>query len=123
MAIRTEAGYVSWYRRYVKFHGMRHPREMGEAEVEAFLTHLAMEREVAASTQAQAFNALVFLYREVLKQKLEGVNAVRAKKPKNLPVVLTREETKGVLKEVPEGMPRCLVGLLYGCGLRVTEVT
>ncbi len=121
LAYRTEAGYVSWYRRFIRFHGLRHPREMGKGEVEAFLTHLAMERRVAASTQSQAFNAIMFLYRTVLKMPLEGVDAVRAKQPRRLPVVLSREETAKLLGEVPGGTPRCLVGLLYGCGLRVSE--
>lgn len=121
MAIRTEATYVGWYKRYVKFHGMRHPRELGVPEVEEFLTHLAMECRVAASTQGQAFNALIFLYREVLEISLEGIKAVRAKKPKKLPVVLSKTELLALLAEIPAGTPSSLIGLLYGCGLRVTE--
>ncbi|GAA5483338.1 phage integrase N-terminal SAM-like domain-containing protein [Haloferula sargassicola] len=121
LTLRTEEGYVSWYRRFVKFHGLRHPSGMGRVEVEAFLSHLAMDRKVSASTQSQALNALVFLFREVLKQPFEGVEAVRARRPHRLPVVLDREEVRRLLAEVPEGTPRCLVGLLYGCGLRVSE--
>ena len=121
LANRTEDTYVGWYKRFVKYHGIRHPGEMGEREVETFLSYLAMEREVAASTQGQAFNALVFLFRAVLGIPLDGVNAVRAKKPRKLPVVLTKDEVKALLGEIPEGLSRCLVGLLYGCGLRVTE--
>jgi len=121
LAIRTEATYVGWYKRFVKFHGMRHPVGMGAEDVERFLTYLAMEREVAASTQGQALNALVFLFREVLGMPLEGIDAVRAKKPKKLPMVLCKDEVKRLLSEVPEGLPRSFIGLLYGCGLRVTE--
>jgi len=121
MAIRTEATYVGWYKRFVKFYGMKHPEEMGADEVERFLTWLAMEREVAASTQGQALNALVFLFREVLGKPLEGIDAVRARKPKKLPMVLCKDEMKRLLEEVPGGVPRSFIGLLYGCGLRVTE--
>ncbi|WP_411825460.1 integron integrase [Luteolibacter sp. AS25] len=121
LAKRTEDTYVGWYKRFVKFHGMRHPDMLGSRDVEYFLSYLAMEREVAASTQGQALNALVFLFDKVLGKPLEGINAVRAKKPRKLPVVLSKEEVKGLLGEIPEGVPRSLIGLLYGCGLRVTE--
>lgn len=90
--IRTEGSYVSWIRRYILFHGKRHPNEMGAPEVEAFLTHLAVKENVAASTQNQALSALLFLYREVLRQDLGPIDALRAKKPKRLPTVLTKEE-------------------------------
>jgi len=83
---------------------------LGAEEVERFLTSLALEAGVAGSTQSQALNALVFLYRHVLEKELEGIDAVRAKRPQRLPVVLSREEARGLLGEVPEGMPRCLVG-------------
>lgn len=97
-SIRTEEAYVNWIRRYILFHNKRHPREMGSLEIEAFLTHLAVNENVAASTQNQAFNALLFLYREVLKIQLDdSINAVRAKKPKRLPVVLTKEELRQVI--------------------------
>ena len=97
-SIRTEQAYVNWIKRYILFHGKRHPQEMGVPEIEAFLTHLAVDQEVAASTQNQALNAILFLYREVLKQDLEGrIDAIRAKRPKRLPTVLTREEVRPVL--------------------------
>jgi len=120
-SIHTENSYVGWYRQFVRFYGLqRHPEEMGTPEVTAFLTHLAVEREVAPSTQNQALNALVFLYRHVLKQPLEGVDAVRAKERDNLPVVLTVSETIKVL-EPQQGATGCAIKLLYGCGLRVNE--
>lgn len=92
-SIRTEQAYVGWIKRYILFHGKRHPRDMGDGEVGAFLSFLAMERNVAASTQNQALNALVFLYKAVLDKplgELQGV--VRAKKPRRLPAVLSRNE-------------------------------
>ena len=90
---RTEQAYVEWVRRFVRFHGRRHPREMGAPEIEAFLTHLANERDVAASTHNQALSALLFLYGEVLGVDLPWLgDIVRAKRPQRLPVVLTREE-------------------------------
>ena len=97
-SIRTEQAYVDWIRRFILFHRKRHPKEMGAPEVEAFLTDLAVQGKVAASTQNQALNAIVFLYRQVLKKDfgwLEGVE--RAKKPARLPVVFTREEARAVL--------------------------
>ena len=120
-AYRTEESYVGWYLRFVRFHKMRHPKMMGVQEVEDFLTHLAMEREVAASTQGQALHALLFLYQKVLDIDLQGIEAVRAKRPQQLPVVLSQDEMKGLLEEVPEGVPFCLISLLYGCGFRVSE--
>ncbi len=85
-AYRTEQTYIHWIRRYILFHDKRHPREMGAAEIEAFLTHLALEGQVAASTQNQALSALLFLYREVLQQPLEKVEVVWARKPQRLPI-------------------------------------
>lgn len=120
-AYRTEETYVGWYLRFVRFHQLRHPESMGVAEVEAFLIYLAMEREVAASTQGQAFHALLFLYKEVLGIELQGIQAVQAKRPQRLPVVLSQGEVKALLAVVPEGVPICLLSLLYGCGLRVSE--
>jgi len=97
-SLRTEDAYVLWARRFILFHGKRHPAEMGEPEVEAFLTHLAVGRDVAASTQNQALSALLFLYKVVLGRPLEGLdNTVRARKPERLPVVFTREEVRAVL--------------------------
>lgn len=121
MAYTTEKNYVHWYKRFVKFHEMKHPSSVGQAGVEAFLNHLAVNRRVAASTQNQAFNALLFLFREVLKLEWDEVNAKRAKVTRRLPVVLSREEVKRLLGETREGLPRLLLALLYGCGLRVSE--
>jgi integron integrase len=120
-SIRTETVYSEWVKRYIRFHKYRHPLEMGAVEVEAFLTHLAVVRNVAAATQNQALAALLFLYKEVLKVELpwlEGV--VRAKKPTHLPVVLTREEVARVLAEM-SGVPALVANLLYGSGLRLME--
>jgi integron integrase len=118
---RTEEAYVGWVRRFVVFNQMTHPREMGAPEVAAFLTHLARRQRVAASTQNQALNALVFLYRHVLDSPLgtlEGV--VRARKPRRLPVVFTRVEVRRVLRHL-QGRHRLVAGLLYGSGLRLLE--
>jgi len=119
-SLRTEKAYVGWVRRYVHFHQLRHPRQLGAPEVEAFLTHLAVDRCVSASTQNQAFSALLFLYREVLGIDLERVDSVRAKRPRTLPVVLSRQEVRAVLGSL-EGTPRLIADLLYGSGLRLTE--
>jgi len=120
-SIRTEESYVDWVRRYILFHGKRHPNEMGERQIEQFLTYLAVERNVAASTQNQAMNALVFLYRQVLGIELDkGINAMRAKRPKRLPTVLTRPEAEDLLAAL-QGMHLLIVQLLYGAGLRVME--
>jgi len=119
-SLRTEEAYVGWYRRYVLWHGKRHPRELGAAEVEAFLTHLAVNRGVGAVSQNQALNALVFLYREVLELELAGIEAKRAKQTRRLPLVLTTAEVAELLKAV-EGEAGLICKLLYGCGLRVSE--
>lgn len=119
-SLRTEDCYVGWYRQFVKFHQLRHPREMGKAEIEAFLTHLAVNRRVAAPTQNQALNALAFLYREVLKQPFEGVDVMRAQESKRLPVVLSVDEIRKLLM-VMTGEEAVMGKLLYGCGLRVME--
>lgn len=118
---RTEDAYVGWIRRYILFHGKRHPAEMGADQVAQFLSHLALEARVAASTQNQAFNALLFLYRHVLHIDLGTIGgAVRAKKPKRLPVVLTREEVESVLALL-DGEVWLVCSLLYGAGLRLFE--
>ncbi len=119
-SIRTEETYVDWIKRYILFHHKRHPQKMGSSEIEAFLTHLAVDRNVAASTQNQALSALLFLYREVLKKDVGPVDAVRAKKPKRLPTVLTEEEALKVIGFL-SGTNRLMAKLLYGSGLRVTE--
>ena len=99
----------------------RHPKDMGIPEIEAFLTHLAVDQKVAASTQNQALNAILFLYREVLKQDLEGrIDAIRAKRPKRLPTVLTREEVRPVL-DAMSGTPQLIARFLYGSGLHLME--
>jgi integron integrase len=118
---RTEAAYVAWIRRYIFFHGKRHPGELGAAEVTRFLSSLAVDGRVAASTQNQALGALLFLYRDVLELDLPWLDGVvRAKRPERLPVVLTREEVAAVLRPLT-GVPRLMASLLYGSGLRLLE--
>ncbi len=118
---RTEQAYVDWIKRYIRFHGVRHPREMGAEEVKAFLSHLATEMKVAASTQNQAFSALLFLYQQVLKERLPWIDdIVRSKRPKKVPVVFTQEEARAVLSRMTD-TPRLMAHLLYGSGLRVME--
>jgi len=118
---RTEEAYVWWVRRYVRFCGLRHPRELGQAEVSRFLSDLAVERHVSASTQNQALSALLFLYGEVLNVPSGWLAAlVRAKRPKRIPVVLTRDEVRRVLREL-SGVPRLVAGVLYGTGMRLLE--
>jgi integron integrase len=118
---RTEEAYLHWIRRYIGFHRFRHPGEMGRDEIGAFLTHLAVGRRVSASTQNQALNALLFLYTRVLGREVgmvEGV--VRAKRSPRLPVVLSPDEVRSVLRHL-EGAPRLVATLLYGSGLRLLE--
>ena len=118
---RTEEAYVAWIKRYIFFHGKRHPAEMGAEEVARFLSSLALDGRVAASTQNQALSALLFLYREVLQQGLPWLDGiVRAKASIRLPVVLTREEVQAVLANL-RGTPRLMVTVLYGAGLRLLE--
>lgn len=120
-SIRTEQAYVDWVRRFVLFHGKRHPRELGAVEVEQFLSHLAIEGNVAASTQNQAKAALLFLYREVLLIELPWLDKVtQARVPKRMPVVLTVEEVSRVLALL-EGSHWLVASLLYGAGLRLME--
>jgi integron integrase len=120
-SIRTEDAYHDWCRRFILFHGKRHPQEMAEAEINAFLTHLAVEGNVAASTQNQAFSAILFLYKHVLKVEpglIAGV--IRAQRPKRLPVVLTKPEVRRVLAEL-DGTYQLIGRILYGGGLRLLE--
>jgi integron integrase len=118
---RTEKAYVGWIRRYILFHRKRHPSEMGALEVTQFLTALAVERKVAASTQNQALGALLFLYREVLGQDLPWLDdLVRARRPHRVPVVMTRDEVRAVLQHLA-GVPRLMALLFYGAGLRLLE--
>lgn len=118
---RTEQAYVRWAQRFVRFHGLRHPAELGEAEVTRFLTDLAVKGRVSASTQNQALAALLFLYREVLGGEIGWLDGlVRARRPTSLPEVLSRGQVR-VLLDALEGMPRLVALLLYGGGLRLTE--
>ncbi len=120
-SIRTEEAYTAWIKRYILFHGGRHPLEMGIPEIESFLTHLTVNRNVAPSTQNQAFAALLFLYRDVLKNDLPGpINSIRAQKPARLPTVLTKEEALKVIAAL-SGTHRLMAQLLYGSGLRLSE--
>jgi integron integrase len=118
---RTEESYVAWIRRYIVFHGKRHPIELGPPEVTRFLTWLAVDRRVAASTQNQALGALLFLYREVLEVDLPWLDeVVRAKRSEHMPVVLARDEVRALVQRL-DGLPRLMAYLLYGAGLRVLE--
>ncbi|MCI0409376.1 MAG: integron integrase [Acidobacteria bacterium] len=118
---RTEEAYVGWIRRFILFHGKRHPALLGEAEVTRFLSHLATEKRVASSTQNQALSALLFLYGEMLKKDLAWLEGlVRARGPRKLPVVLDREEVRAVFTQL-HGRPKLVATLLYGGGLRLSE--
>lgn len=118
---RTEEAYCAWIRRYLRFHRGRHPRAMGEAEINVFLSWLAVERRVSPSTQNQALSALLFLYRHVLDQPLPRIaDIIRARRPKRLPVVLTRDETRRLLAAM-DGPPAVVARLLYGTGMRLLE--
>src|SRR5436853_165231 len=120
-SIRTEKIYCDWIRRFILFHRKRHPQEMAEAEVTEFLTHLARDGRVASSTQNQALSALLFLYKEVLRQEIGWLDQVeRAKRPTKLPVVLSRTEVEKVLGRM-SGTPKLMASLLYGSGLRLME--
>jgi len=120
-SLRTEQAYFDWVRRFILFHAKRHPREMAETEIVEFLTHLATQRNVAASTQNQALSALLFLYQQFLGKKLGRLDgALRASRPPRLPVVLTREEVRAVLAHVRPPY-RLMAELLYGSGLRLLE--
>lgn len=122
-SIHTERSYRDWARRYILFHKMKSRDDLkdGATKVEEFLSHLALHDNVAASTQNQAMNALVFLYRHVVGDPLaEGINAIRATKKVNVPVVMTREEVSSLLA-LMSGVPQIVTKLLYGCGLRITE--
>jgi integron integrase len=120
-SLRTENTYIWWIRRFIRFCGGRHPRGLGAAEITTFLTHLAVDLKVTASTQNQALQALLFLYRDVLAMTLPMLDqVVRATRPRRLPVVLTREEVRRVLSEL-SGSSRLIAGLLYGSGLRLNE--
>jgi integron integrase len=118
---RTEQSYLHWIRRFILFHNRRHPEEMAEPEVAVFLSHLAVDRRVSASTQNQAFNALLFLYKQVLERNIGLIQGVTRAKPSNhLPVVMTRDEVSAVLQRL-QGREWLMAALMYGCGLRVME--
>ncbi len=122
-SLHTERSYVDWIKRYVHFHQMKSREDLADAErkIEAYLTDLAVQGKVSASTQNQAMNALVFLYKRVLQMPLSGaINAVRAERKVNLPVVLSRAEVAKVISLV-EGVAQLVVQLLYGSGLRIME--
>ena len=118
---RTEEAYCRWIKRFIFFHGLRHPSVMAATEVNAFLSHLAMSEDVSASTQNQALSALLFLYRHVLSRELGALgDVVRARRPRRLPVVLTREEVRRVLSRL-DGASWLVANMLYGSGLRLLE--
>ena len=120
-SVRTEQTYIDWIKRFIIFHGKRHPEGLGADEVREFLSHLASERNVAASTQNQAFSALLFLYKEVLKKELPWIEDIqRAKRPVKIPVVFTPTEARAVLSKM-HGTARLMANLLYGCGLRLSD--
>lgn len=121
LSFRTEEAYISWAKRFILFHDKRHPRDMGAAEIRAFLSYLATHEHVAASTQNSALNALLFLYRSVLKQPFPHLEDIeRAKRPCRLPTVFSREEVHAILTRLT-GMPHLMTSLLYGAGLRLME--
>ncbi len=118
---KTQKAYVDWIRRFIIYHSKRHPAQMGEQEIRSFLTFLAQEKKVSASTQNQAFNGLLFLYNTVLKKKLGNISGVlRAKRPLRLPVVLTRQEAFTILSFL-QHPHKLMAGILYGSGLRIAE--
>ncbi len=120
-SIRTEEAYVEWIKRFILFHGKRHPKDMKEHEISQFISHLATDRNVASSTQNQALCAIVFLYKQVLRMELGDFGAMeRAKKPVRLPVVMTKDEVTRVLLHM-SGQHALMAKLLYGGGLRLME--
>src|SRR5690625_5922729 len=121
MSIHTEKAYWGWVIRYVRFHGLQHPLELGPPHIQTFLSHLAVNRNVAPSTQNQALSALLFLYREVLGIPVDEIGVfVRPKRRANIPVVLTRQEVSALLGHL-RGEPYLIASLLYGSGLRLAE--
>ncbi|MCI0354292.1 MAG: site-specific integrase, partial [Acidobacteria bacterium] len=122
-ALSTEECYLEWMRRYIFFHHKRHPLELGAAHIEQFLTHLAVKEHVSASTQAQAFHAVLFLYRQVLQVELPLIKAQRAQRTRRLPVVLSRGEVRRVLEAIDgfDGLYRLMARLMYGTGMRLME--
>jgi integron integrase len=120
-SIRTEKSYAEWIRRFILFHNKRHPKEMGKAEIESFLSHLVVQRNVASSTQNQAFNAILFLYDQVLEVSMpENIQSIRSKKPVRVPTVMTQDETHKMIDSM-NGVHQLMAKMMYGCGLRVLE--
>lgn len=120
-AYSTEKEYINWCKKYILFHDKRHPQQMGKPEIEAFLTDLAVNGNVSASTQNQAFSAILFMYRHVLEQPIEGVDAVRAKKPDRLPTVLSPQEVTLVIHNIQNCTHQLIIKLVYAGGLRIKE--
>ncbi len=121
-SIRTEKAYLSWAKRYILFHQQRHPKEMGEGEILSYLNHLSVERKISASTQNQALNSLIFLYREVLGRKELALDQLASvKHPKQLPTVFTRDEVERIMQQIDNKRYRLITMLLYGTGLRLLE--
>jgi len=121
LSLRTEEAYRNWIKRYIFFHNKRHPRDLDAEAVRAFLTHLAVNEHVAASTQNQAFHALLFLYRQVLKMEPLNITGVeRARNSRSLPVVFSKEEANAVIAHL-KGEDKLIASLLYGSGLRIME--
>lgn len=119
-SLRTEESYLDWVRRYILFQNKRHPNDMGAPEIQAFLVHLATQRNVAASTQNQALSAILFLYREVLHKEIDPILLSSAKRPERLPTVLTHEEALRVINQLT-GTHKLMAQILYGSGLRLME--
>ncbi len=118
---RTEEAYCNWVRRFIRFHGMRHPADMGAVEINAYLTHLAVEEHVSASTQTQALSGILLLYRHVLRSDMGDLgDIVRARKSNHMPVVMTRDEVRAVLDRM-SGPTKLMASLMYGSGLRLSE--
>ena len=121
-SIRTEQSYLNWFLRYVSFHSMKDPATLAEAEISQYLEYLVLRRKVSASTQSQALNALIFFYKQVIAKELdETITFTRSKKPKRLPVVLSRDEVRRLFSEFKGPMQRLMANLLYGCGMRLME--
>jgi len=122
-SIKTEQVYIYWNKAYILFHNKKHPKDMGKAEIESFLTHLAIEKQVSPSTQNQAFNAILFLYRQVLDIAMQDKNiqALRAKQKKHIPVVLSMDEVKDIILHM-NGIYQVMLKFMYGCGLRMSEL-
>jgi len=120
-SIRTEEAYISWIKRFILFHNKQHPKNLGQKEIESFLTHLAVDRRVSASTQNQAFNAILFMYEKVLQlDTFESISAMRAKQPERLPVVLSEREVFKIIDAIP-GVFQIMVQIIYGAGMRGIE--